>query len=221
MKYLTYFALTVAISFPSIAWGHSEDFGLDFSQTSVDDMQVEHLRSNASPAGNQLKVDVYLRNFSEFDARKIAKAVQILETVMNSSQFKEQVLNFTFKGEQRFHRNNGMSNQEIYDHLMTGAEDLMPEADQTMNFDLTLYTSWNPWSSVKGYTKPDTMRIWLNTKFYRKSSWSAIDVAANMAHEWTHKMGFGHAYDYNPDRPFSTPYAIGGIVGKVAKNFGY
>ena len=168
-----------------------------------------------------LQVEVSFRNFNDCDKRKVNEAVVILEEVMNSQEFKERVLNFTFKGERRFHENNGLSNFEIYNLLMSGEEVLIPGADGVMNFDLTLYRSWNPWSKVKGYTKPDTIRIWINKKFFRRTSWTVVDVASNMAHEWVHKMGFGHAYNYNSDRPYSVPYAIGNIVGEVARELGY
>lgn len=217
MKILTYFALSLAICLPSVSHAFSQDFSRAPSTSSVDDMQVEHLRSNQNPGRDGLKVKVYLRNFQKSDAAKIHKAEEILEKVMNSDAFKEAVLAHTFKGERTFHQNNDMSNQEIYDHLMSGAENLMPEADGIMNFDLSLYRSWNPFSKVKGYTKPDTMRIWMNKKFFRKRSWTPIDVAANMAHEWVHKMGFGHDFYNDEERPYSVPYAIGDIVGRLAR----
>ena len=125
----------------------------------------------------KLKVDVHFRNFKECDQKKVNQAVIILEQVMNSQEFKDRVLNFTFKGEKRFHQNNDMTNQQIYDHLMSGEEVLIPGADGVMNFDLTLYRSWNPFSKVKGYTLPDTIRIWIHKKFFRRSSWTSVDVA--------------------------------------------
>lgn len=189
--------------------------------SSPEDMRVDHLRTSKLKTSNQLSVDVYMRNFTEVDQAKVYKAVEILETVINSQEFKERVYNFTWRGEKQFNQNNGLSNKEIYKHIMTGEEILMPHSVGIMNFDLTLYRSKNPWSKVKGYTKPDTMRIWMNKKFFRKSSWTPIDVAGNMAHEWVHKMGYGHAYNNNPDRPYTVPYAIGYIVGDIAREMGF
>ncbi len=169
----------------------------------------------------KLKLQVHTRNFRSRDLLKLYQAVQILEKVMNSKQLKNLILNYKYAGEEQFHQNKDMSNLEIYEHLMTGSEDINPGDDQVMNFDLTMYRSWNPWSKVKGYTKPDTLRIWIHSKYYRRSSWTPVDVAANMAHEWVHKMGFGHDYYYNQDRRYSVPYAIGGLVTEVAKKMGY
>lgn len=219
MKILTYFALSLVICLPSVSHAFSQDFSHASSTSSVKDMQVEHLRSNPDPSRAGLKVKAHLRNFKKSDAAKIYAAKEILEKVMNSEEFKEAVLGHKFNGQVTFHQNNGMSNQEIYDHIMSGAEDLMPEADGIMNFDLSLYRSWNPFSKVKGYTKPDTMRIWMNKKFFRKRSWTPIDVASNMAHEWVHKMGFGHDFYNDAERPYSVPYAIGDIVGRLAREF--
>ncbi|MEE2671616.1 MAG: hypothetical protein VYA54_07890 [Bdellovibrionota bacterium] len=205
-------AFAALMSYQVMASGHH-----DFNHYKF--MDVKHVEKAQFP---ELGVDVYTRNFSSSsDIKKLNKGVEILKAVMNSSRFRELVYGFSFNGERRFNDNNGMSNEEIYAHLMTGAEVLMPEADHIMNFDLTLYRSWNPFSKVKGYTLPDTMRIWIHTKFYRKRSWTSKDVAANLAHEWVHKMGFGHDYNYNDDRPYSVPYGIGGIVSRVASELGY
>lgn len=204
----------------AFAFSYADFIELD-EASSPDDMSVEHLKRKKNKSGIGLVVDVHMRNFTTADQAKVYRAKDIVEVIMNSKEFKQRVLNFTWKGEKQFNDNNGLTNQEIYDLLMTGEEELMPASTGVMNFDLTLYRSKNPWSKVKGYTKPDTMRIWMNKKFFRKSSWTAIDVAGNMVHEWVHKMGFGHAYKHNPDRPYSVPYAIGYIVGDLAREMGF
>lgn len=168
------------------------------------------------PRNALLKVRVKTRNFTEEDLVKLTKAIEILEQIMNSNLLRKKILEFNYKGTTSFHQNNNLTNQEIYQLIMRGAEVLKPDEDYTMDFDLTMYRSWNPWSKVKGYTKPDTMRIWIHSKFYRLSSWTPVDIAANLAHEWIHKVGFGHDYYYNDDRPFSVPYAVGSLVAEVA-----
>lgn len=168
-------------------------------------------------ANGSLSVDVHMRNFNESDQAKVNKAVIIIKKVINSEEFKQRVLAFTYKGKKQFHDNNGMTNLEIYNHLMTGAENLMPDSIGVMNFDLSLYRSKNPWSKVKGYTTADSMRIFINKKFFRQSTWTPLDVAGNMVHEWVHKMGFGHDYRDNQDRPYSVPYAIGYLLSDIAK----
>jgi len=169
----------------------------------------------------KLTTDIHLRNFTKNDRLKIDEASVILTTVINSEEFKKRVLNFTFNGQLRFHDNQGKSNQEIYDHIMTGAEVLMPNTTGVMNFDLSLYRSRNPFSQVRGYTRPSTSRIFIAKKFFRRTSWRAKDVAANMAHEWVHKMGYKHDFKSNRDRPFSVPYGVGYIIEDIAEEMGY
>jgi predicted RNA-binding protein with PUA-like domain len=176
---------------------------------------------SVNPYSNKLTVDVFMRNFNASDKAKVNAAKEALEKIMNSEEFKQKVIHFTWNGVRQYNDNNGMTNEQIYDHLMTGSEILMPDTVGVMNFDLTLYRSKNPWSKVKGYTTADSMRIYMNTKFFRQSSWTAADVAGNMAHEWVHKMGFGHDYRHNEERPYSVPYAIGYIVGEMARSMGY
>lgn len=217
-RIFTLLAVTLFLSTSIFA----EDHGHFESVAQPTEVEVEGIQSKiTAKTVDGLNIEVKLNNFLDSDKIKLYKAVEILREVMNSPELKSLILKHKFKGQTTFNQNNGMTNLEIYNHLMTGAENLKPEADKVMNFDLTLYRSKNPWSKVKGYTLPDTMRIWLNKKFYRRSSWTSVDVAANMAHEWVHKMGFGHDYNYNADRPFSVPYAVGKLVGKVATNMGH
>jgi hypothetical protein len=218
-KSLITFFVCILTSQASLASGFGGFIEIDALST-PSDMRTSHLKSYDPNRSSPLTTDIYLRNFSkEVDREKISKANTLLLKIMNSEEFKQRVLNFTFKSKKQFNDNNGKTNQEIYDHLMTGAEVLMPGSRGIMNFDLTLYTSKNPFSKVKGYTLPDTMRIWINKKYFRQSSWTPRDVAANMAHEWVHKMGFGHDYNHNTDRPYTVPYGVGYIVQDLADQF--
>ena len=106
-----------------------------------------------------------------------------------------------------------MSNQEIYDHILKGVEDLSPVEDFEMDLKLTLYHSK---TNTVGYTYPNTNEIWVNDKYF--NSYSLGEVANNAMHEWLHKIGFEHSYYNNPDRPFTVPYAIGEIVEKLINN---
>lgn len=219
-KLLLSSSLLLLLSTNSYAFSYANFVELDPDAIPEDftSYSIQHMKSRKS---TKLGVDVYMRNFDDKDQAKVLKAKEILEVIMNSEEFKNRVLNFTYNGKKEFHQNNGLTNEEIYNHLMTGEELLMPNSTGVMNFDLTLYTSKNPWSKVKGYTNPDSMRIYINRKFFKLSSWTPVDTAGNMAHEWVHKMGFGHDYRDNNDRPYSVPYAIGYIVGEMAREMGY
>ena len=83
-----------------------------------------------------------------------------------------------------------------------------------MDLDLELYYSIR---STVGYTYADGLRIWMNTKFF--DSYSPAEVAGNVFHEWTHKLGFTHASNYSLSRDSSVPYALGYLVEELGKQY--
>lgn len=157
-----------------------------------------------------LDFDVVLRDFSPTQEEKMMESLRRARTVLNSQEFKDRVLNFTWNGVKRFNDNNGQTNEEIYETIMKGAETLLPDVDYEMDLDITLYYSL---TSTVGYTYPNTIQIWVNSKFFNGYNYG--QVAANAVHEWTHKLGYGHDYNYNSDRPYSVPYGIGGIINDL------
>jgi hypothetical protein len=156
------------------------------------------------------------RNFSEAETVKLEQAEKLINIVMNSDEFKNAVLNFSYNGVPGFVQNLGMTNQEIYDYLMQGAEryPAQTEADHKMNFDIELYTSSWFGRGTLGYTDTSTKTIHINTRFYDKTE--ANGIAMNMVHEWTHKMGFDHDQNRTARRDYSVPYGVGYIVRDLA-----
>lgn len=154
-----------------------------------------------------------IQGFSGASLEKIQAAFQVLEAVVNSEEFKDRVINFkNTKGERSFASNKGMTNEEIYQTFMEGRETLQPNTPGEMNFYLRLYN--RPWSKVIGYTTGDTNLININWKFFK--NYKPSDVAGNLAHEWTHKIGFDHKSAAEHD---SAPYAIGYIVDELAAKY--
>lgn len=157
----------------------------------------------------ELDFDVVLRDFNVEQEEKMLEALNRAKIVLNSAEFKERVLNFTWNGEKKFNDTTD-TNAQVYEKIMKGAEKLYPEEDHEMDLDITLYYKNN---STVGYTYPDTIQIWVNSKFF--NSYNYGQVAANAVHEWTHKLGYGHDYYNNSDRPYSVPYGIGGIIKEL------
>jgi hypothetical protein len=152
-------------------------------------------------------------NFTQLQYDKLMKAKELVEIIINSAAFKSRVLNFTYNGSREFVQNNGMTNQQIYDYLMTGAEryPVQTDANHLMDYDLVLYKpKWYQSKNVLGYTSQDTNVIHINKKFFNQAEFNLI--AMNLVHEWTHKMGFGHDFNRTDRRPYSVPYGIGYIV---------
>lgn len=160
--------------------------------------------------GAQLSYRAKLTDFNEEQESRMRDALERAKIVLNSAEFKEKVLSHTYNGEEVFVENNGQSNMEIYETIMAASETLLPEIDQEMDLDMTLYYKNN---STVGYTYPDTIQVWVNDKFFSTNTLG--QVAANAVHEWTHKIGYGHSYYNSPERPYTVPYAIGSIIEEM------
>jgi hypothetical protein len=159
-----------------------------------------------------VKIELY--EFDSEDEAKVTKAIEIIKRVVGSKEFKDRVIDFTYNSRKQYLDNNGLTNEQIYQKLLEGKEDLVPEVDNQMDLELELYYSWR---STVGHTYPDALRIYMNTKFF--NSYSPAEVAGNVFHEWTHKLGFDHASSYSVARDSSVPYALGYLMEELGKKY--
>jgi hypothetical protein len=154
----------------------------------------------------------YMVNFSPAQEEKVRKAVLIIKKVIQSNEFKDRVLNYSYKGGKTFFESQGLSNKEVYQKILEGSEKMGNTArNNTMDVELELY---HQKTTTIGYTYPNTVRIWMNTKYFNK--YTPIKVADNLMHEWMHKLGFTHATTWSKDRDHSVPYAIGYLIEELA-----
>ena len=153
-------------------------------------------------------------NATANQAVKFDRAIEILKLVVATEEFRSRVLNYTYQGVKHFVDNNGLSNSQIYQAILDGAEKLKPNKNNTIDLQVEIYTADN---NIVGYTYPNVSKIWVNTKFF--NNYTAAGVAHNLMHEWLHKIGFGHDAAATPSRPYSVPYAIGKIVADIGKDF--
>lgn len=171
------------------------------------------LASFSSYAENLGPVKVNLiasKGFSVKERETLNKAVVIFETVINSEEFKQEILNYTYQKKPHFVNNNGQTNEQIFATIMAGKETFTEQADSVADFDLTIYNSGWTGRNVVGYTNPGTSKIFMNRRFY--STFEPYEIAGNMAHEWCHKLGYDHDYKRTARRAYSIPYAVGDIV---------
>jgi hypothetical protein len=158
-----------------------------------------------------------VRYFNQQQYDKLQAAKKVIDVLINTEAFKKRVQDFTYGGQKAFVQNNGLSNQQVYDLLMTGAEKYPRQTseDQTMNFDLELYSPrWYQSNNVLGYTSQDTKTIFINRNFYNRAE--IFEIAMNLTHEWCHKVGFGHDSRATERRPYTVPYGIGYIIRDLA-----
>ncbi len=145
---------------------------------------------------------------------KIYESVELLRKVFASPEFRTRILNHKFKGRKTFNWNRGLTNQEIYQKILSGVEKLEPQKNNAMDVEIRLFTDMK--STVLGYTKPQTKKIWMNTKYFNEKT-TPIKLGSHLMHEWLHKLGFGHVRERCEDRKYTVPYAIGYIVKELAE----
>lgn len=153
-------------------------------------------------------------NFEVEQEQKVEKAVEIIKSVVASEEFRMKVLTYTYDGKRQFNNNNGLTNEQIYQLILEGSEKLIPGKDFEMDLELELYYTSN---NTVGYTYPNTVKIWMNSKYF--TPYTPAQVAGNMFHEWTHKLGFDHAANYTVARDSSVPYAIGYLIRDLGKKY--
>lgn len=111
-----------------------------------------------------------------------------------------------------FKLSEGRTGAQVHHHLMKGAEILRPDANNTA--DITLVVDRRNKRGVLGYTYPNSVKQWVYSWLLRTDY---RRVAGNLAHEWCHKMGYGHEFRYNSTRKHTVPYAVGDFVGGIVR----
>jgi hypothetical protein len=176
-------------------------------------IKTSHSSEEVPPLALSWEADVYLANFNSQQEEKIKHAVAIIKKVIALKEFRDRILNFTYKGVNNFFDNEGMTNTEVYQKLLEGAERIgNTSKNNTLNVELELY---HQSTNTIGYTYPNTARIWMNTKYFNK--YTPVKVADNLMHEWMHKIGFTHAVRWSKDRDHSVPYAVGYLIEELAE----
>ena len=158
-------------------------------------------------------------NFSQTELRKLNQSILYLQDFVNSPSFEEKIIGHRYLGKFQFANNGGLTNQEIYNLIMSGKEVLRPKEDGIWDISLTIYNAYFRGRNVIGYTYPNTQMQWINRRFFNMFNYKGI--AGNLAHEYCHKLGFDHDFNSTARRPYSIPYVVGDIVaaGKLDQKF--
>lgn len=165
-----------------------------------------------------MKINIILSNqFSPKQRAKIESAIEMLDFIVNTDGFDRRVLLYRAPGELGFHYDGhgipDKSGKDVLTILKAGAESLSPSPDQEMDASIALGTG----SQAIGYTYPNSRWQWINKWFLDLTSTKPADIAGNIAHEYAHKLGFDHAYNFHSKRQYTVPYAIGYLVRDMSK----
>jgi hypothetical protein len=157
---------------------------------------------------SQTKIEIVsLGNFNKEEKDKVERIISNTEKIINSQDFMTQILNHKVNGELRFENNKNESNADIYKKIMSGYELLEPIADNKWQLNLNL--KWFFGRSTLAYTYFNKPEIYINSRYY-KNGYEA-EIAGTICHEYMHKIGYSHDQRSTSIRPYSVPYAVGGI----------
>lgn len=210
IKTITFLFLTLLFISCGKSGGSQSSSG---DEVSLDEVSVG---SPVPSAALNFDVNIKLDNFSPGQENKILTASDLIRKVVASEEFKDAILNHSYKGQKTFVDNGGKSNAQIYASIIEGSERLRPGVDNEMDLDLEVF---NRNDDTVGYTFPSEIRVWMNGKFLNRNS--PAKVTTNMMHEWLHKLGYNHSYESNASRPYSVPYAIGYLVSRLAQRLNH
>ena len=143
-------------------------------------------------------------------------AVTAIEKTINSDEFKTEVLskNFSFK-KNWFKSFEKYTNKEVYDLIMLAQEVHGDQANSQI--DLHLKVLEEDGGKVYGYGNPEDEMIFTYRSFLDDPNTTVGDYANHIVHEWSHKIGFEHAFSIvlDPNWLKSVPYAVGNLVQKL------
>jgi hypothetical protein len=137
--------------------------------------------------------------------QKVVSSKEFMDKVKAHKKYNSTALGFTDSSDK---------GEQVLEKLYSGAEKLQPTKDGEVDIEIEFYYAAN---STVGYTYPNSKRIWVNTKFY--DGYALPSVAANLIHEYLHKLGYGHAVSYSKSRDYSVPYGVGAIMRSLGSKY--
>lgn len=181
--------------------------------------------------GEKLAINLTVHSqLSPSEEVKLKQALRHAVSVLNSKEFEAFVKGFSYEYTactgalwwkrcrkvvvNNFNWNGDLSNTQVYNKIMTGSETLRPEPDNEVDIDLVIDRRNK--RGVLGYTYPNSIKQWIYANFFARASYK--EIAANLVHEYFHKLGFDHAFKYHHTRQFTVPYA-GGYYVRDAKGY--
>lgn len=160
-------------------------------------------------ADSVLKINIDGSPLNTVERRKKAKLVaEEMAVILNHPSFNERILKMKYHGERSKWKDAPL--EGILIHIRAAAEVLDPEVDYEL--DLIVDDYYSPFNTV-GKTYPDVKYILCNTKFF--DSYPTKLVGSNFLHEWGHKLGFDHDFNWTYERDFSICYQLNLIYEAV------
>ena len=158
------------------------------------------------------------KGFDYNQQKKLDSSIAKFEAVMNTDELKFRVLNFRCPIGERFEKNLGLTNEQVFNKLWAGEESYLPGSNHTADLYLVLKKQWkNPFSKNQpiGYSNLLEKEIYMYSWWFNNAE--EYELAGHIAHEWAHKLGFEHTDVPTPLTNCSVPVAFGKIVEELVK----
>lgn len=156
--------------------------------------------------------------FNPEQQKTLESALAKFQTVMNSDELRDNIINFSCSLGSQFEDNSGLTNQQVFEKLYAAEEVYKAGVDYSADLYLFLVKKRRPWFSLHpaiGFGRPLQKEIYTYTWWF--DGIKDYEYAGHIAHEWSHKVGFDHSFNPTPTRDFSVPYAFGNIIEDLAK----
>lgn len=163
-------------------------------------------------SGLTLKLHAFT-NATPEDKARVTEALRLLEEVVNRPEFRDRVLNMTYKiGKNTFqgYTQTDATPTQVLQDIESAVENYNDGGPGVIDLFLDSYYKR---SSTVGYTSVKDKFIHMNR--YIQSSYTPQQTAGNIFHEWMHKIGYGHSSRNNVYRPHSVPYKLGYLVAEM------
>jgi len=156
-----------------------------------------------------IKVD---ESFDEQSLKILESAITELERVINSEDFKKEVLNAKLKV-----GNKKLSNMQIYDLIMSGENSRMKEPkDYSVDLRLKVFDEYFGYGNF-GVTNMSTRVTRTHRCFILENNIKCY--ISHLAHEYMHQIGFVDKKTWIfGTKTKSVPYKIGNIIDKLIGN---
>jgi len=193
MKLLLLLLLTACVSTPPSTIKESNEVVVETLQPVV----------VTAPSKQTRVLITSLTGFSQTEEARFKKIAANVEVILNSSEYKEAILNHSWKGQKQFVSTTD-SNETVYQKITSSDWKLEYRLEKLSRFSKTI-----------GYTYSNVSWIVINARKF--PFLSDADIAANIAHEYGgHKLGrYGHDMNWSEARDYSAPYGIGYTLEKI------
>lgn len=164
---------------------------------------------------------VEIRGLNASRTEKMKRAALIFEKVLNDPGFQKELETKTFRSDRKDDLVQNPTARQVIEKIYAAGELYKPEPNNTA--DIYWYAEKkNFWKRLTrecdsiGYGYPGEKGIFTYTCLIDEEG-SMAEVVGNLAHEWSHKLGFVHLAKDHSERHLTVPYVFGDLVEEHAE----